>query len=246
MMPKLFVAVDVPTKKELCDLLNRLAPLPVGIKIGLEAILRWGTADLQWLLNWCEIAPARVLWDIKLHDTARTMAAAIPAVVPGGWATVHMLATRRGVFAARQALTNTGAGSLPQLLGVTLLTSHTRDELIETGLLSPTPGGPVARQESLTDRVVQLADIAYQSGLGGVIAAPTEVAALRRRYPKAFAIVCPGIRILGQKIVGDDQRRTATAAEAFQAGATAVVIGRPITTARDPVAIIRQLFPKLK
>ena len=124
----------------------------------------------------------------------------------------------------------------PLVVGVTILTSLKGTELSDIGVT-----------RSLPQQVEALADLAIDAGLDGVVASPREVAQLRARFGQKPTIVTPGIRGSGTNVSGpiDDQTRTLSAAEAVSAGASYIVVGRPIVSAQDPLASARSIAQEL-
>ena len=140
---------------------------------------------------------------------------------------------RAAAQAAHDTAAKTGAAR-PLVIGVTVLTSMTDQALREINVVTP-----------MLDQVVHLATLAKSSGLDGVVASPQEVRAIRQACGAEFAIVTPGIRPAEQQ-GKDDQARTMTPAEAIAAGATYLVIGRPITAAPDPKSAAEQILATLR
>lgn len=168
--------------------------------------------------------------DLKLHDIPSTVAGAVSAAaaLPGiRLLDVHALGGLEMMRAAAGALASRGRGQggRPKLLGVTVLTSLDAAALREVGITS--------RPAAAT---VKLARLAKQAGLDGAVASAHEAHAIRRTCGKGFIIVVPGVRPhrLGPEAKLDDQARVATPVEAILAGADYIVVGRPITAARDP------------
>jgi orotidine-5'-phosphate decarboxylase len=160
--------------------------------------------------------------DLKLHDIPNTVAGAVRSIAPLGVAmtTIHASGgaamMKAAVEAAREAPTR------PWLLGVTILTSLDEAALVAIGI----SGG-------MRDSVRRLAALAQESGMDGAVCSPHEVAALRAQCGADFKLVVPGVRPKGT--AANDQSRVMTPAEARDAGADVLVIGRPITGAADPV-----------
>jgi len=169
----------------------------------------------------------RVFLDLKFHDIPNTVAGAVQsAVATGAWmVNVHASGGGAMMKAAAEAATKTAASlgrPRPLVIGVTVLTSMNDAALHEIGVARP-----------MLDQVMHLARLAKASGLDGVVASPQETRAIRDACGKDFQIVTPGVRPADQQ-GKDDQARTLTPAEAISAGATYLVIGRPITASSDP------------
>lgn len=222
---RLFVALDQPTLAEALALVAQLEPLILRYKVGLELFSAVGPMSVRALVE----RGAEVLLDLKLHDIPETVRRAARVAMTSGakWLTVH---TEGGPAMLRAAV----AGAQPaQVLGVTVLTSL---DLVDLEAV----GTHVARMEEL---VVQRARLALDAGCTGVIASPREVGALRAALGKDFLIVTPGVRPVSAG--GDDQKRTATPGAAIAAGASAVVVGRPIRDAPEPRAVAAALLDEL-
>jgi orotidine-5'-phosphate decarboxylase len=171
----------------------------------------------------CELARAghKVFLDLKFHDIPSTVAGAVAAAarMPGvSLLTLHSLGGVEMMTAATKVVARR---SQPKLLGVTILTSHDAASLKSVGIIGP----PAAR-------AVKLAKLAKLAGLDGVVASAHEIRAIRRACGPRLLIVVPGIRPAAAS--ENDQSRVATPAEAIRGGADYLVIGRPITGARDP------------
>jgi orotidine-5'-phosphate decarboxylase len=165
---------------------------------------------------------ADIFLDLKFHDIPNTVAGAVAAAakLPGvRMLNIHTTGGLAMMRAARNALA--GKKNPPALLGVTLLTSLDAEALRRVGI-----SGPVA------SRVVTLARLAKEAGLDGVVSSPQEARAIRRACGPKFLIVVPGVRPSGDS--AQDQSRVATPSEAMRAGADYLVVGRPITAAKNP------------
>lgn len=196
------------------------------VKVGLELFTAAGPEVVRRLRE----LGLRVFLDLKFHDIPATMAGACRSAARSGaeLITVHASAGREALQAAQaaavQGAAEVGLGEPPTLLAVTVLTSWDPARF-ETEL---------GQSESLAAHARRLADLAAAAGLGGAICSPLEVAALRASHPQPFVLVTPGIRPGGGEL--GDQRRVMTPAAAMAAGASALVIGRPIREAKDPAA----------
>ena len=220
--PRIIVALDCPDAKEALALAGRLEPALCRVKVGIELYSAAGPALVEQLHK----AGFSVFLDLKFHDIPNTVAGACAAAAGlGVWMiNVHALGGRTMMEAARVALAN--AQMRPKIVAVTLLTSMGANDMAEIGL-----GG------SPQTAVLALARLSQASGLDGVVCSAQEAAALRRQCGKNFLLVTPGIRPASAS--PDDQNRIATPREAIAGGADYLVIGRPITRARDPLAALR-------
>jgi len=213
----IIVALDYADPDSMMSLVNNLRPELCRLKVGFELFSAHGPAIVEKLM-------ARgfdVFLDLKFHDIPNTVAHACRVAADMGvWmVNVHALGGKRMMAAAREAIE--AAINQPLLIGVTILTSHSDDELAELGI-----------QGNAGDNVLRLARLAMESGLDGVVCSPREAPILRKEFPESV-LVTPGVRLEGSQ--GDDQRRTMTPVEAVAAGSSYLVIGRPITQALDPL-----------
>jgi orotidine-5'-phosphate decarboxylase len=223
---RLIVALDVPQAEAARELVDRLKGHVGLFKVGSQAFTAAGPELVREIVARGE----RVFLDLKFHDIPNTVAGAIASTAALGvsLATVHGLGGRAMLEAAAGALPAMGT----KLLAITILTSHDEGTLGEIGV-----GG------RMLDSVKRLALLASDAGMDGVVASPHEVAIVREACGPGFLIVTPGIRPAGAAT--GDQARAATPAAALAAGADYLVVGRPITEAKDPVAaadaIVREM-----
>ncbi|MEO8440133.1 MAG: orotidine-5'-phosphate decarboxylase [Spartobacteria bacterium] len=218
---RIIVALDLPAADAALDLVRTLSPHPGLFKIGLQLFIAAGPGIVSAVRD----LGGRVFLDLKLHDIPNTAARAVESASSLGaeMLTIHLGGGRAMIEAAVCA-----APSEMLLLGVTVLTSSDEGTLRETGVSS-----------SMEEQVMRLAQLGAASGIGGVVASPREVAALRRAHGGALKIVTPGIRPAGA--AANDQKRSLTPAQALRAGADFLVIGRPITAAPDPCAALEKI-----
>nr|WP_283762181.1 orotidine-5'-phosphate decarboxylase [Roseofilum halophilum] len=219
---RIIVPLDVSSGEEAIALLDRLPD--VGFwKVGLELFVSTGPSILEELKQ----RQKRIFLDLKFHDIPNTMAGACRGAGRYGvdLLTVHGAAGRtalqRALEASREGAQSAGL-SPPNLLAITLLTSlNSRDLAFDLKV-------PV----ELPEYALQMALLAQESGIPGAVCSPQEAAGLRRVCGDEFLLVCPGVRPTWAE--GGDQRRVMTPQEALKAGASYLVIGRPITAADDP------------
>jgi orotidine-5'-phosphate decarboxylase len=226
---RIIVPLDVPSAAAAMTLVEALPQVSFW-KVGLELFISAGPG----LLDELRARQKRIFLDLKLHDISTTMAGACAAAGRYGVSllTVHAAAGREALVVA-QAAAIAGAESAgvapPVIVAVTLLTSIAPPAL---ALELKIPLSPA-------DYALQMALLVNDSGLGGVVCSPQEASQLRRFLPTDFILVCPGVRPTWAS--SQDQRRTLTPAQAIQAGATYLVVGRPITTAPDPAAAFQRI-----
>jgi orotidine-5'-phosphate decarboxylase len=243
MRERLWVALDVETLKEADSLLERLgggaAPPLIGAKIGSQLFTGAGPAAVETAIK----RGFPVFLDLKYHDIPNTVAGAVREATRMGVAMLNVhasggIAMMRAAAEAATAAAKDFGVPRPICLGVTVLTSLDRRALEDVGVTG-----------NVEAHVLHLAERARDAGLDGCVASPQEIGVLRRTLGPAWVTVVPGIRP-GAAQSRDDQRRVATAADAIRAGATAVVVGRPITAAPDPpaaaAAILREIAAALR
>ncbi len=236
---RLIFALDVPGKTEALPLIAALATEVGYFKVGLEMMC--GPDGVEVAKNIIE-AGGKVFLDMKLHDIPATVegAARNAGRLGASFLTVHAL----GGAVMMRAAVKGAAATNPDLriLAITILTSHTPQDLVAIGLITPAEGEKAIANEAyrkeLFQRIaVSLAVVAESAGCHGVVCSPEETLSMRAVLKQDTIIVNPGIRKSdGAK---NDQARTGTAAGAIQNGATCVVVGRPIRDAADPFMAAR-------
>lgn len=217
--PRVIVALDFADTAPALALLSRIDPTQCRAKIGKEMFTRAGPAFVERV----RAMGFEVFLDLKFHDIPNTVAAACDAAADlDVWMmNVHASGGRRMMSTAAERLAQ--RTQRPLLIGVTILTSLGEQDIAEVGY----SGSPA-------DNVRRLAALAEHSGLDGVVCSPLEVTALRAERGADFRLVTPGVRPAGASL--DDQKRIMTPGDAIGAGASYLVIGRPITAAADPLA----------
>jgi orotidine-5'-phosphate decarboxylase len=226
--PRVIVALDFAGAEEALRFTDRLQPQLCRVKIGKELFTSAGPELVKIIVG----QGFDVFLDLKYHDIPNTVAKACQAAARlGVWMlNVHALGGRAMMEAARAALGP--VGTRPLLIAVTVLTSHGQDELNDTGII----GSPQSA-------ALRLAHLAKRSGMDGVVCSAQEARALRETLDEAFLLVTPGIR--PAHAAADDQQRITTPGAALAAGASYLVIGRPVTRAPDPTAALNMINAEL-
>lgn len=224
---RLVVALDFATRQQALSMAGRLRGQAGMFKVGKQLFTAEGPALVRELVSGGE----KVFLDLKFHDIPNTVEGAVAAAVGLGATliNVHALGGPAMLRAAARAAVGGGAA----VLAVTVLTSLDAAQLSALGF-----------REAPEELVLRLARMALDAGLDGVVAAPTEVAALRRELGSGFLIVTPGVRL--DAADRQDQQRIAAPDEAVRNGADYIVVGRPITQAADPAAVARRIVAMLE
>jgi orotidine-5'-phosphate decarboxylase len=222
--PRIIVALDYPGAQSALQFVNRVEPRACRLKVGQELFTAAGPQLIEQLVQ----RGFDVFLDLKFHDIPHTVAQACKAASKFGvWMlSVHALGGRVMLAAAREALQ--GFKQRPRLVAVTVLTSIKNEELGEIGVSG-----------KLNEAVLQLAGLAHDSGLDGVVCSAQEAPDLRKQFGSKFCLVTPGIRSAG--VAEDDQQRVTTPRRAMENGADYLVIGRPITQAQDPLKALQEI-----
>ena len=231
---RLLVALDVESPERALALARDLRDVAGGFKVGSRLFTLAGPSLVRQLSD----EGARIFLDLKFHDIPNTVAQAVEsAVQTGAWMiNVHASGGAAMMQAAGGAAADAAARYRcppPLMIAVTVLTSMDEATLRQTGVERP-----------LLEHVLVLARMAQDAGLRGVVASPRESEAIRRACGPDFLIVTPGIR--GAGTASDDQARTMGPAEAVRAGATHIVVGRPIIGAPDPRAAAAAIVQELR
>ena len=221
--PKIIVALDVSDCESALKLAKQLDPKLCRVKVGKESFV----AGSPHMIGDLRDLGFEVFLDLKFHDIPNTVAAACKAAVNlGVWMlNVHASGGRDMLLAAREAV----AEGTTKLIAVTVLTSLSEAALREVGISS-----------SIEEQVLRLAQLTRECELDGVVCSAREAAMLRAAIKRPFALVTPGIRL--PMAAQDDQVRVVTPQDALRAGADYLVIGRPITTAAQPRAVLEEIY----
>jgi orotidine-5'-phosphate decarboxylase len=225
---RLIVALDVSSSAAARKIVAAVGDSAHAYKVGMQLYTAEGPAIVRELVG----SGRKVFLDLKYHDIPNTVGAAVreAAQLGVGMLTVHASGGCKMLRAAAEAAQATNPDLL--VLGVTVLTSFDEADLNMLGLR----GG-------VLDQVLRLAALALSNGCQGIVASAQEASALREEFGRDFTIVTPGVRPAGSG--ADDQARVVTPAEAIAAGASYIVVGRPITEAPDPAAEARAILGQL-
>jgi orotidine-5'-phosphate decarboxylase len=224
MSSRLIIALDFATAEQALAFVKDLQPSQCKLKVGFELFVAAGPELVRDLVA----RGFAVFLDLKFHDIPNTVASACRAAAQlGVWMlNVHASGGSTMMQAAQAALAD--LPNPPKLIAVTVLTSMDKAQLASTGI-----------QVEPEAQVQYLAKLAQSSGLDGVVCSAQEAAVLRAQLGDEFLLVTPGIRPEGSE--KGDQSRVMTPKQAKQAGVSYIVVGRPITQASDPQAVIEQI-----
>ncbi len=225
---RLIVALDFPDARSALAVAGAVGKAASTYKVGKQLFTAEGPQVVKNLAD----AGHRVFLDLKFHDIPDTVAGAVVSAAKLGVAllTVHASGGRRMLEAAVKASGNSDARSI--VLAVTVLTSLADSDLKDVGI-----------RDSAIEQVLRLARLAKSAGCAGVVASPMEAAELRRELGPNFLIVTPGVRPADDP--AGDQARVATPAQAIAAGASHIVVGRPITGSKDPAGAARAIVEEI-
>ena len=225
---RIIVPLDVSTIEDAIALVEKLPEVSFW-KVGLELFVSSGPEILRFLKE----RNKHIFLDLKFHDISNTVAGACRAATKYGvdLITVHATAGRRALAAAVEAVGT--EDSRPKLLAITLLTSlNSRDLAFDLKISLELP-----------EYALQMALLAKESGIDGAVCSPQEASQLREVCGDDFLLICPGVRPTWAE--KGDQKRFMTPTQAIKAGANFLVIGRPITAAKEPVEALKKVCAEL-
>jgi orotidine-5'-phosphate decarboxylase len=225
MTSRIFCAIDTPEIPRAKELAAALKGHIGGLKLGLEFFNAHGPQGYKALSG----SGMPIFLDLKLHDIPNTVGSAVTSLLPlkPQFLTIHASGGPAMIKAAVDAAARAGANR-PKILAVTVLTSMNDNDLKAVG-----------QDAEASAQVMRLARLTKDSGADGAVCAPTEIAALRQALGPDFVLMVPGIRPVGMAL--GDQKRVMTPKDAVAAGASYIVIGRPITGAPDPMAMAKAI-----
>ncbi len=230
--PIIFCAIDTPDLNAATTLAQAMQSAGCGIKLGLEFFSAHGPQGVAHIRAAC---PDLALFlDLKFHDIPNTVAKAVEAAcaLAPAFMTIHASGGIDMMRAAQEAAERGAAQhnvAVPKILAVTVLTSLDDDALVAVGQQTPA-----------ADQVLNLAERTLQSGLPGIVCAGPDIGAIRSQLGPDLILMVPGIRPAGTE--SQDQKRVMTPRDALHAGATHLVIGRPITQSSNPVAAAQEIL----
>ncbi len=226
--PEIILALDVDNRQQAEKILKETGEKLQWVKVGLQSYLRDGPDLVRTIAD----SGKKVFLDLKLHDIPNTMAKAMESLakLPIGMLTLH---AHSGEEALKRCA-ETGKDILPDtlLLAVTVLTSMDQEALNSIGINSP-----------VIEQVTRLASVATRSEIGGIVCSPQELVHLRACISPSTKMITPGIRPAGSAI--GDQKRIMTPAQAKEAGADYLVIGRPILVAENPAFALENILGEM-
>ena len=223
--PKVVVALDFDNQAKALSFVDKIAPEDCRLKVGKEMFTHFGPDFVKQLTT----KGFDVFLDLKFHDIPNTVAKAVSAAADlGVWmVNVHASGGEQMMVKAREALEAYG-DNRPLLIAVTVLTSMGQEDLLGIGI-----------QKTPQEQVMALAGLTHQAQLDGVVCSAQEAKILKQSFGQDFKLITPGIRPAGTS--SDDQKRIMTPEQAINDGVDYLVIGRPITKAEDPQAVLTQI-----
>ena len=227
-MVKIFCAIDTPDLDRAQELARMIGPVTGGIKVGLEFFNAYGPQGLEKVREACP--EAKLFVDLKYHDIPNTVAGAVRALssnLEPEYLNVHAAGGRAMMEAALGAVQGKS-----KLLAVTILTALSERDLQEVGYC-----------HVMKEQVLRMAKLTQQAGLAGIVCSSHEISMVREALGDDFALMVPGIRPHGADL--GDQKRVMGPKEALDAGATHLVIGRPITGADNPAKAAQEILESL-
>ena len=226
-VPKLFIAIDQNDINKAKELIQKLPPEMCGIKVGKELFTACGPEIIQWIQE----KGFKVFLDLKYHDIPNTVEKACFVASKMGVSilNVHALGGIDMMLAAKEGVDK--SNNNPYLIAVTLLTSMDSNGLKDIGFTS-----------TVNKKILNLAKIASQAKMDGIVCSAKDIKNIKSALPERFLYVTPGIRLSSGK---DDQKRVTSPIDAVKMGSNILVIGRPITQAKNPEAVLNEIMDEI-
>ena len=234
---KLIIALDVETPEQALTLVRELRSVAGMFKVGSQLFTAAGPQIVRDIIA----LDSKVFLDLKFHDIPHQVAGAARSAAELGVAlfTIHASGGSEMMRRAVDAVAEVGekGGTRSAVLAISVLTSMDATSLTEIGVTTTSP----------TESVLRLTKLAEAAGVDGVVASPQEIGSIRQAVPNPrFLVVTPGIRPSNNETTREDQKRVATPDAAIAAGASYLVVGRPITGASDPVAAAHAIVAEMQ
>jgi len=222
-MAELVVSLDIDDRRTAERLIQLLGSSVSHYKIGSVPLMAFGVDIIETLQK----EKKKVFFDLKFFDIPNTVEHAVYHVcrMQPELLTVHISG---GINMLKAAISGRNrSGSKTKIIGVTVLTSFEQEDLESIGI-----------NENMETHITRLAGMAFESGIDGIVCSARDLEFLRKKFPRDFLMVCPGIR---PGTCSDDQKRVSTVCQAVRSGADYLVIGRPITESENPVEVVEQI-----
>ena len=226
---EIYVSIDTESVEEAKLLIKKFKPNLCGIKIGKELFTLGGPQIVKWVQD----LGFKVFLDLKFHDIPNTVNRACYAAAELGVSivNVHALGGMEMMIAAKEGVSSSKGNT--KIIAVTILTSHNQKNLQEIGIT-----------QSIEEQISKLALTAAKSGLDGIVCSALDIKSIRHLLPENFLFVTPGIRL--EKIATDDQKRISSPQGAIESGSDILIIGRPITSSKDPEKRLHDIIEDIK
>ncbi len=224
--PRIIVALDLPTREDALKIVKKLNPKLCRLKIASTMFTHYGPDFVKELIS----LGFSIFLDLKYYDIpSQVEGACRSAAELGVWMLdLHIIGGTAMMKVAVDALREFPEKQRPLLIGVTILTTMDASDL-----------RPIGIEQNVDGLVIRLAKMAQEASLDGIVCSAQEVAQLRSQLNDNFLFVTPGIRLASDNI--NDQKRIMTPDDAIKAGSSYLVIGRPITQAQDPLAVLQEI-----
>ena len=224
----IFCAIDTSDIDKALELVDQISPHVGGIKLGLEFFTSCGLLGLEKIKK----LETPIFIDLKLYDIPNTAKQALRNILQfePEYTTLHLSGGSEMLINCINAKNE--LHSRTKLIGVTMLTSFNDALISEIGI-----------EKSVNENVKQLTQLAANCGMDGIVCSPLEISEVKKTHESKLQIISPGIR--SKENVANDQKRTLSAKEAIEAGADVLVVGRPITDAKDPAKAAENIYSEI-